>query len=216
MKTQHRLLHSTCRIALSGVLALLSAAASFGADEAPPTNELAFQLGGFTALTRSDSQPRVDLSPGIALQANYGRLLASGRNLALYWEVHFLANPLREVASNSVTATNDVATLFVTPGVRLKFFPTARFSPYLSTGGGLAWFEQSKQQINGSPNPAARELLRGAFDVGGGVDVPVWRFLALRGEVRDFYTGTPNYNIAALRGGQNNIVLGGGFVVRWR
>ena len=46
-------------------------------------------------------------------------------------------------------------------------------------------------------------------------DVHVWRFVALRGEARDFYTGSPNYNIASISGGQHNIVATGAFVIRW-
>jgi len=42
----------------------------------------------------------------------------------------------------------------------------------------------------------------------------VWRFLALRGEVRDFYTGTPDYNLR-ITGRQHNVVAGAGLVLRW-
>ena len=80
----------------------------------------------------------------------------------------------------------------------------------------MAWFEQSAQQLNGKPNPAGRELFRGAFDFGDGVDVPVLGCVALRGEIRDFFTGSPNYNLPALHGGQNNVVVGAGFVIRWQ
>jgi hypothetical protein len=53
------------------------------------------------------------------------------------------------------------------------------------------------------------------FDFGAGVDVRIWRFVALRGEARDYYTGSPEYNVATISGGQQNIVATGGFVVRW-
>ena len=49
---------------------------------------------------------------------------------------------------------------------------------------------------------------------GGGVDIPVWRFIAFRGEARDFYTGNAAYN-ASLSSGQNNVVISGGFVLRF-
>ena len=52
------------------------------------------------------------------------------------------------------------------------------------------------------------------FDFGAGLDVGIWRFIALRGEARDYYTGTPGYNVATISGEQN-IVATGGFVVRW-
>jgi len=43
----------------------------------------------------------------------------------------------------------------------------------------------------------------------------VWRFVALRGEARDFYTGAPNYNVASVSGRQHNIVAMGALVLRW-
>ena len=76
-------------------------------------------------------------------------------------------------------------------------------------------YEQSLLTIGGAPNPAPRYIQRGAFDFGGGVDTKLWRWIGLRGEVRDFYTGAPAYNISGVGGGQHNVVAGGGFVLRW-
>src|SRR5262249_37319202 len=86
---------------------------------------------------------------------------------------------------------------------------------YLAVGGGYAVYEQSVLQIDGRPNPAPRDIHRGAFDFGAGVDTSLWRWIGLRGEVRDFYTGSPAYNLPNLGGGQHNVVAGGGFVLRW-
>jgi hypothetical protein len=47
------------------------------------------------------------------------------------------------------------------------------------------------------------------------VDVRVWRFIAVWGEARDFFTGSPDYNIATISGGQHNVVATGGIVLRW-
>ena len=97
----------------------------------------------------------------------------------------------------------------------MKFLPASRLSPYVAVGGGYADYEQSTKQIDGRPNTAPRELARGVFDFGAGFDVRVWRFLALRGEARDFYSGSPNYNLAGISGGQHNVVATGAVVVRW-
>jgi hypothetical protein len=48
-----------------------------------------------------------------------------------------------------------------------------------------------------------------------GGDVRVWRWVALRGEARDFYSGSPDYNVASLSGGQHNVFAGGAIVLRW-
>ena len=75
-------------------------------------------------------------------------------------------------------------------------------------------FLANAQRKVASANPAPRQLARGVFTYGGGIDVPVWRFVALRGEVRDFYSGSPAFN-ALVSGGQHNLVAGAGIVLRF-
>src|SRR5713101_6975874 len=156
-------------IILSLLVSLPATAVLHGAEEtAAPKNELAFGLGGLPSISRSTTQDRLDLGPGIGLQVNYGRRILNGRKTALYGEVHFLASPLRDVTSNLGLATRDAASLYITPGVRLKFFPTSTISPYVAVGGGYAAYEQSTTQLGGQPNRAPRELARGVFDFGAG------------------------------------------------
>jgi opacity protein-like surface antigen len=189
-------------------------AVCFGQEVTAPTNELAFGLGGIPALSRSDT-PSLDAGSGVAFQVNYGRRFLNGKNVALYGEINFLASPLRDVSSSVTTATKNFASLYLTPGIRVKFRPASRVSPYAVVGGGYADYEQSTTRIDGQPNSASRELARGVFDFGAGVDVRVWRFVAIRGEARDFYTGSPGYNVAAISGGQHNVTATGAFVLRW-
>jgi opacity protein-like surface antigen len=195
-------------------LFLLPAALCLAQEDAAHKNELAFGLGGIPTLSRSDS-PSLDAGSGVAFQVNYGRRILGGDKWALYGEINFLASPLREVSSSVTTATHDFASLYLTPGIRVKFRPSSRISPYAVVGGGYADYEQSFTRIDGRPNQASRQLARGVFDFGAGIDVRVWRFVALRGEARDFYTGAPDYNIASIPGGQHNVVATGGFVLRW-
>jgi opacity protein-like surface antigen len=195
-------------------LFLLPGALCLAQEDTVHKNELAFGLGGIPTLSRSDS-PSLDAGSGVAFQVNYGRRILGGDKWALYGEINFLASPLREVSSSVTTATHDFASLYLTPGIRVKFRPSSRISPYAVVGGGYADYEQSFTRIDGRPNQASRQLARGVFDFGAGVDVRVWRFVALRGEARDFYTGAPDYNIASIPGGQHNVVATGGFVLRW-
>ena len=190
------------------------AAACFAQEDSAPRNELAFGLGGIPALSRSDS-PSLDAGSGVAFQVNYGRRFFSNNEVALYGEINFLASPLRDVSSSVTTATRDFSSLYLTPGIRVKFKPASRVSPYAVVGGGYADYEQSTTRINGQPNSVSRELARGVFDFGAGVDVRVWRFVALRGEARDFYTGSPGYNVATISGGQHNLTATGAFVLQW-
>ena len=198
------------------ILFLLPAALCLAQENnAAHKNELAFGLGELPSLSRSNS-PGLDVGPGVALQVNYGRRFLNRSKVALYGEINFVASPTaREITSSINTATHDFASLYITPGIRVKFRPASRISPYAVVGGGYADYEQSLTRIDGRPNQAPRELSRGVFDFGAGVDVRVWRFVALRGEARDFYTGSPNYNIPSVSGGQHNVVATGAFVLRW-
>src|SRR5271155_4322487 len=195
-------------------LFLLPAAFCLAQEGTAPRNELAFGLGGIPALSRSDS-PSLDAGSGVAFQVNYGRRFFSNNEVALYGEINFLASPLRDVSSSVTTATRDFSSLYLTPGIRVKFLPSSRFSPYVLVGGGYADYEQSTTLINGQPNLASRELARGVFDFGAGVDVRIWRFVALQGEARDYYTGSPGYNVATISGGQHNVAATGAFVLQW-
>ena len=148
-------------------------------------NEVGLTLGGLVPQDRGTVPNHISLSGGLSYQANYAHRLLGGRT-ALYGEVHFLANPQRVVGSVNPAATRDVATLYVTPGVQVKFAAGSALSPYVALGGGAAWYQQSLFRIDGRTNRAPRNLYRGALDFGGGADVKFWRWIGLRGEIRDF------------------------------
>jgi hypothetical protein len=178
-------------------------------------HELGLTLGRLSGPTRESSTGNLHLSSGVALQANYGYRFLQRNGFALLGEVHFLANGQRTIASSNPAATRDVATLFVTPGVRVALTRYRRFVPYVAVGGGYALYEQSFFRIDGADNQAPRFTHRGAFTFGGGVNVPIWRFLGARFEARDFYTGNPSFNAAVSSSGQHNVVIGGGILLSW-
>jgi hypothetical protein len=180
---------------------------------AAQNHELGLTLGRIGGPTRSAASGDVQLDSGIALQANYGYRFLLRRSFALSAETHFLANGQREIRSQNLNATRDVATIYVTPGLRVKFAPTRRWSPYIAGGGGYALYEQSLFRLNEAPNSVPRYTHRPALMFGGGIDAPVWRWLGLRLEARDFYTGNPGFNTAVNGSGQHNIVFGGGLVL---
>lgn len=178
-------------------------------------HELGLTLGRLSGGTRSSSAGDLRLDSGVGLQANYGYRLLQTRRFGFFGEVHFLANGQRTILSTNAGATRDIATLFVTPGVRIAWTGSRRFVPFASLGAGYALYEQSYFRLDGASNPAPRFTHRGAISFGGGVDVPVWRFVGIRGEARDFYTGNPSFNATVANAGQHNVVVGAGFVLSW-
>jgi hypothetical protein len=110
-------------------LLLLFAAVCTAQESVDHKNELAFGLGGIPALSQSDS-PSLGAGSGIAYEVNYGRRLLKGHLVALFGEINFVASPSRDVSGAVGTATHDFASLYVTPGIRVKFRPSSRISPY--------------------------------------------------------------------------------------
>lgn len=179
--------------------------------------DLSLMLGSFNPANRTlETKPPLsaDIASGMAFYVNYGVRLAQIPGAALYLEVPFVASPSHKISAATGLATRELATLYLTPGVRLKFLPGSRISPYVAAGGGYALFEQSNERIDGQPNGAVRRTSSGAFDFGGGVDIKIWRFVSLRGEVRDFLSGSPDFNLP-VRGKQHNVLVSGGFAIRF-
>ncbi len=114
------------------------------------------------------------------------------------------------LASTPGTVVDNLSTVFITPGFRLKLLPVSPISPWVSIGGGWARY---------SLNTAGTTENKGALQFGGGLDfktgLPV---LGFRAEVRDFLTGVPTFNSGFLTATglhHHNILAGGGIVLRF-
>jgi hypothetical protein len=212
--TTHR--DMTARNCVFGILmTMIGLPALIAQSTESPKHEIGLTLGRLLSQDRASGATRFELGSGTALQANYGYRFLSTPKVALYGEVHMLANPQRVVTSANRGLTKDVASLFVTPGLRVKFFPRGALAPYAVVGGGWALFEHSIATLASATNPAPRTASHGVLDFGAGVDVRFWKFVGLRGEIRNFYSGNPSYNVP-LSGGQHDVVTGGGLVLRFR
>jgi len=194
---------------------VLSAAVLFVSTALAQRQEVGLTLSALTSGSKDSPGGSLNIGTGVAFQANYGFRLLGLPKVSLLGELHFLASPKQEIQSSNTSATENFASLYVTPGIRLKFFPKSRISPYGAIGGGYALFEQSLTTIDGKPNNAPRYVNRGAFDFGGGLDFRLWHFVGGRIEVRDFYSGNPGFNVPVSGSGFHNVVAGGGFVLRF-
>jgi hypothetical protein len=150
-------------------------------------HEIGLTLGRAVSTDRTASGGiAITQESGRAWQANYAYRVIDVKLAALSIGVHFLANPGRDISSSNSTVPQNLASLYFMPDVVLKFLPGAKIEPWVTVGAGYAQYESSNSLLNGSPNQGKIRVHRGALVYGGGIDVPVLRFLALRGEVRDF------------------------------
>lgn len=204
------------RIAVLFLISSLLAAAAFAQDAR--NNELGLLLGGaVTPAIGLAGGGRAEVGSGLTYQATYARRLINAGPAALYLELPFLATPLQDISSGNGAVPANYDSLFVTPGLRVKLLPRAALSPWFSVGGGYALFETSAQRVDGAPNLNERVTHRGAAQFGGGLDVrlPIQILvpISFRLEVRDLYSGKPNYNVNTGGGFQHNLVFSGGVVV---
>ncbi len=197
------------------LLMIFACAPSIFAQE----HELALLIGRLKASDRSlDSVApvRAAFSGAVAYQFNYANRMVNGEVASLHWELAITGAPRTGVKSTNVLLPRTYSTLIFTPGVKLKVFPGGGFSPYLVSGVGLGRFSLSDTNINGSPNTGDRSNTSFVFNFGGGVDLNVLGPVSVRGEVRDYMTGTPSFSTPFLNDRQHNLFVGVGIVVRWK
>jgi hypothetical protein len=94
----------------------------------------------------------------------------------------------------------------------LGLFPETAVSPWVSLGGGFGHFSESTNLIYSGTNPGG-STTSGVLQTGIGLDVKAWRRFSIRGEVRDFWSGTPDLPLADTgKTRQHNYFVGGGVV----
>src|SRR6266481_4372451 len=131
------------------------------------------------------SNQKLSFGRSIAHSVDYARRLSRG-NTALLLEFPFAAAPSHKVESAQINAITSLATLFVTPSLRVRFASYAPASPWLSGGFGYGLYEGSSVLQNGVVNTEIHRNVATA-QFGAGIDVRRLKLLfpiGLRGEVR--------------------------------
>ena len=174
----------------------------------PPSETLASGI--------SANPPSLTFRPSLALGAEFDRGLTATQHFGILTGVDFLASPLDvKLDQRPVNAIPEYAYVFLTPHIRVKFHPKGAISPWFLLGGGYTRYAES------APPGARRAATNtGALYFGGGIDTSpvrrVWKIpIGFRVEVRDFYTGQPNYNLPVSGNLRHNIVFTGGLLVRF-
>jgi hypothetical protein len=109
------------------------------------------------------------------------------------------------------------AYIFLTPHVRVRFKASGPFSPWLSFGAGYARFLEKAPPATFSFRPGTNTE---TLVFGGGLDartlLHVFKIpIGFRVEVRDFYSGLPNYNVRVTGNLQNNLEFTGGLLIKF-
>jgi hypothetical protein len=158
--------------------------------------------------------PFVRSGKGLTFEVNYARRLFGTAVYAVSGEVPAVFNLDEDLNSGSDVVPVDYKQIFVTPSARVNLFPETAVSPWISLGGGFGHFSENKNLIYGGTNPGGSST-SGVLQGGIGLDVRVWHHFSIRGEARDFWSGTPNLPLADTgKSRQHNYLVGGGVV--WR
>lgn len=172
-----------------------------------PTLETVFEFPGVNDL-------RVER--GFTFQIAYSHRIINAKVAALYIDVPLSITPTSKFDVPSAFFLRDYSSLFFTPGLKVKLLPDGRVSPYAVAGVGISRLSPGDERINGLPiQPAAQSRTDDAYSFGGGVDVKVNRFLAIRGDVRSFNSGTPQFTTNLFQKRQHNVAVTGGVVLRF-
>jgi hypothetical protein len=156
--------------------------------------------------------PFVRSGKGLTFEVNYARRLYGTQVCAISAEVPAVFNLDEDLNSGADVIPADYKQIFVTPSVRFNLFPRTAFSPWISFGAGFGHFSESSTLIYGGSNPG-KSSTSGVVQGGLGLDVRLWRHFSIRGQVRDFWSGTPDFPLASTgKSRQHNYFLGGGLV----
>ncbi len=167
------------------------------------SNELAVTFGGYFPI---DSQ--TGAGNAFAIGGSFAHRVVDLPLVSAYVEVPIFATfDSTSSFSQGLQGHPKYSTLFVTPGLKLKLAPGFPISPYLVAGGGVVHFSKSNVTTDDS-------TYSGTFDVGGGLDFKIAPFFSARGEVRDFYSGSPNI-VSGFDNREHQLVTTVGLVFRF-
>jgi hypothetical protein len=199
-------------------VATLLAASAVAQDE---KNEVGGALGrtfiSNQGIQNATYPPTISYGNGLSFEIEYARHLWVTPVFSVSGEVVFMDDHDQDInggAYGHAVLPQQLSMLFLTPAVRLNLFPTTAVSPWISVGGGFGHIGQNSMLLYGGANPGT-STTSGVFEGGFGLDVKVWRKLSMRGEVRDFWSGAPDFPLAPTGDSrQHHYFVGGG--VFWR
>ena len=209
-----------CVFGILVALAVLSATA-IAQDEAAisPRNEVSGVLG--RTFLRDPHVPSFDsevhLNNGISFELGYGYRIRENQAYSLSGELPVLFLPHERVRFVDNVTPDSYRSYFLTPSLRANFLPRTYLSPWGSAGIGIGHFTSgSNLEFGGGPNPGEKGSTGVVIQFGVGLDVRITRRLALRTEIRDYWSGVPRLNVDTGKSRQNNLFVGSGVIWHFR
>jgi len=204
------------------VLVVSLVAASATSALAQEKNEIGGMLGrtfvsdqGIKGATFFD--PVIHFGKGITMEGNYARRFLITPLYSISGEVVGAYNPDQDLNGGvygSAVVPSDYKAFFITPAARLNLFPTTAVSPWVSFGAGFGHFSEGSNLVYGGTNPG-KSTTNAVIQGGLGLDVKLAGHFLIRGEVRDFWSGEPDFPLADTgKSRQHNYFVAGGVV--WR
>ena len=156
------------------------------------------------------SNPFIRFGNGFTFEVDYSRYLITSPIFALSGEVPVVFNLDQDINSGANVVPSHYSSYFITPAARVNLLPAAAVSPWVSFGGGFGHFSENGSLISGGTNPG-KSKTTGVLQGGLGLDVRIWRRISIRGEVRDFWSGEPDFPLAPTgKTRQHNLFVGAG------
>jgi len=200
------------------VILLLAAILLFGESASAQKHEFAFTSGGLKIGERGFDLPQpgfLHFGTGFTYEIGYARRFFDAKLASLYFEVPLAGTPRTKVKTTNALSPDTYSSIFFTPGIKLKFLPGGKYSPFATVGVGFSHTSESDTTVDNQPNPNPNSETNGVFAFGFGLDVKVISRLSIRGEVRDFYAELPPLNVRALSDRQHNALISAGVVLRF-
>jgi len=181
-------------------------------------NEASFLVGALKTGSRGITDAAagsIESGASTAYEINVATRLLNARLVSLYFELPLIVAPNTDLTSSNVLVPKNYSSIFFTPGLKLKAWTLSPISPYAVLGAGLGHFTSSGTLLSGQPNPSSKTTTKFVYDVGGGIDLRVIPFVALRGEIRDLISGNPSFTVPVSGDRQHNVLFAGGVVLRF-
>lgn len=157
--------------------------------------------------TSTSSDNLMRFGNGLSFEGNIARNVMDAQIFTVSVEVPVVFNIDEDVHTHNNPVSPGFRATFVTPAARLNLFSHTAVSPWVSLGGGFGYFSGSATQFQPKTGTTT-----GIFQIGGGLDVALFRKFSLRGELRDFWSGVPKLNVSTNQSRQHNLFVGGGIV----